>query len=82
MKKKKLKSLALNKTKISELDGKNGGAYNTGDCITASGCSCFSCRPTTCGYESVVICPPLPTELCSIDCSIITCPIPTGYDIP
>ncbi|WP_046757501.1 hypothetical protein [Kordia jejudonensis] len=78
MKKKNLKLLALNKTKISELDEKTGGLYNTGNCITASGCSCFSCRPTACGYESIIVCPPQPTE----QCTFITCPEPTGFDIP
>lgn len=79
MKKKNLKSLALNKTRISELQAGKGGLNNTSGCITASGCSCFSCRPTACGGHSYFICPPLPTE----ECTFLTCPPPTtGFEIP
>lgn len=46
MKKRDLASLALNKTKISELQSKNGGRNEeTTGCPTASGCSCETCRP-------------------------------------
>ena len=45
MKKRTLKSLALNKRKISELQGKKGGAdpFAT-DKPTMSTCTCVSCR--------------------------------------
>ncbi len=49
MKRRNLKSLTLNKHKISELqiETKGGRQAATGDC-TKSGCSCVTCRPGSC----------------------------------
>jgi hypothetical protein len=80
MKKKSLTSLALNKQKISELQSNNGGALQQGpDQITMSTCTCITCMPGYCPTgQSRFICPPRPTE----ECTFITCPPPTGFDIP
>ena len=46
MKKRNIKSLALNKNSISQLQPAIGGRNkDTDDCVTASTCSCVSCRP-------------------------------------
>ena len=78
MKKKNLTSLALNKQKISELQTEKGGQNDSLGCITASTCSCVTCRPGFCPVGPSLLC----TYECTMDCSIITCPVPTGYNIP
>ncbi|WP_298427201.1 hypothetical protein [uncultured Kordia sp.] len=85
MKKKNIRSLALNKKKISQLqEGVGGAQVFTTDQITASTCSCITCMPGFCPTgQSRFICPPRPTEDCTIDCTFITCPPPTtGFEIP
>ncbi|WP_430412423.1 hypothetical protein [Kordia sp.] len=81
MKKKKLKSLALNKKKISQLqEGIGGRQAFTTDQITISTCTCVSCLPGQCTIGVTrFICPPRPTE----ECTFLTCPPPTtGFEIP
>ncbi|MEM6720177.1 MAG: hypothetical protein AAF611_12705 [Bacteroidota bacterium] len=88
MKKKKLKSLSLNKQKVSQLHNQKGGNQSfTTDEITMSTCTCVSCLPTNCQIPSVVICPPPITKFCTIDCQTrdcsfaIVCPIPIDAEI-
>jgi len=87
MKKKKLKSLSLNKQKISQLHEQTGGTGPfTTDAPTMSTCTCVSCLPGQCGLPTLFGCPPRPTDLCTIDCtmdcSIFTCPFPIDREIP
>lgn len=86
MKKKNLKSLSLNKQKISQLHDKKGGndPYTT-DQITMSTCSCITCGVPGCNTPSVIVCPPPPTQFCTIECvtqecSFIVCPLPLPID--
>ena len=73
MKKKNLKSLSLNKQKISQLhDQKGGNDPFTTDQITMSTCTCVSCLPG-CQDPSVLICPPPETQFCTIDCYTAFC---------
>lgn len=73
MKKKNLKSLSLNKQKVSQLHEKSGGLASPNDQITMSTCSCVTCRPTGCEIKSVFICEPPITMFCSIDCVTQLC---------
>jgi len=53
MKKRNLKSLTLNKHKISELQIETrGGRQAASDDCTKSGCSCVSCRPGSCQVQA------------------------------
>lgn len=84
MKKKNIRSLALNKKKISQLQEGSGGVNEfTTDQITMSTCTCVSCLPGQCTIQSIPICPPQLTDLCTMDCTFLTCPPPTtGFEIP
>jgi len=73
MKKKKLKSLGLNKQKISHLHEKNGGLQAPDNQITMSTCSCVTCRPTGCEVQSFIICPPPLTQFCTVECQTRDC---------
>ncbi|MEM6720178.1 MAG: hypothetical protein AAF611_12710 [Bacteroidota bacterium] len=86
MKKKKLASLSLNKQKISQLHQQTGGNDPfTTNMPTASTCSCVTCVPY-CQINTFFDCPPRPTELCTIDCTLdctfFKCPIPFDNEIP
>jgi hypothetical protein len=73
MKKRKINSLALNKTKISQLDQqqqKGAGPFTT-DQLTISTCTCVSCADTCQG--SFVVCPPPETQFCTVDCQTLDC---------
>jgi hypothetical protein len=74
MKKKNVKSLSLNKRKVSQLHAQVGGNQQpfTTDQITMSTCTCVSCLPG-CQDPSVLVCPPPQTQFCTIDCYTADC---------
>jgi hypothetical protein len=70
MKKKSLKSLSLNKQKISQLHDKTGGA--------PAPQTLDACLTEACAIISVLVCPPPETKFCTVecvtrDCTFITC---------
>lgn len=66
MKKRKISSLVLNKTKISHLAQQKGAGYFTTDQLTVSTCSCVMSCAATC-QDSFIVCPPPATETCQTD---------------
>lgn len=75
MKNKNLKSLALNKTSISQFDQEKGGGPIGAP--TLSTCSCYTCVIENC-QASFPVCPPPQTQFCTVECQTLDCTFVTN----